>query len=103
MVPVHSRKLLELEAKSLREEIFRGSSSAEDKARFKESLVRDTSTFSRESPVQRRRRLARESLRNLIKKEKASSVERKCIANFHVGRRGVGDERNGESSFLYNN
>ena len=78
MSPEHSRKILKMEAKRLRKQIFRGSSFAEDEACFKfnEIAGRDASTVSRESSVQRRCSLARESFCKLIKKEKASSVER---------------------------
>jgi hypothetical protein len=78
MSPEHSRKILKMEAKRLRKQIFRGSSFSEDEAYFKfnEIAGRDASTVLRESSVQRRCRLARESFRKLIKKEKASSVER---------------------------
>ena len=89
-----------MEAKRLHKRIFRGSSSAEDEARFKEITGRDASTFSRESPVQRRRRLARESLRKLIKKEKASSVERIWYRKLSCGEDVESVMRNGESSFL---
>lgn len=86
MAPEHSRKLLELEARELLrleanrllKRIARGSSSAKDEWWFKEitRTGRDTSTVSRESPFQRRYRLARQSRCRLIKKKEASTVER---------------------------
>jgi len=95
MAPEHSRKLLELkaarkllklEARMTRRRIVRGSASAKDEWWFKEITGRDASTVSKETPFQRRYRLARESLQRLVKKKEASGMERNGITNSYVGK-----------------
>ena len=73
---VAARKLLKLEVGRIRKRLVRGSATARDEWWFNFITGRDASTVSRENQFQRRYRLAKESLRRLITKEEASTVER---------------------------
>jgi len=73
---VAARELLKLEVGRIRKRLVRGSATARDEWWFNFITGRDASTVSRENQFQRRYRLAKESLRRLITKEEASTVER---------------------------
>jgi len=107
MVPVHSRKLLELEARKIlkmeakrhHKRIFRGSSSAEDEARFKEITGPRRVNILKRVPSSETTQACK-GITSQFKKEKASSVERIWYRKLSCGEDVESVMRNGESSFL---